>query len=78
MPDIMDQYRPCGEFADKAVTVDIIGADMYQQAVNAAERLGLTRLDRKDISDLIRRLFSSWKVSAGYVFVIPATGPRHR
>jgi hypothetical protein len=55
----MDQYHPCGEFAGLADTAGTITGDMYQQAIKAAEAVGLTRLDRKDLSALIKRLFSS-------------------
>lgn len=57
--NIMDQYHPCGEFAGLADTAGTITGDMYQQAIKAAEAVGLTRLDRKDLSALIKRLFSS-------------------
>lgn len=56
--NIMDQYHPCGEFAGKSDATDTISGEMYQQAIKAAEALGLTRLDKKDFATLIKRLFA--------------------
>jgi hypothetical protein len=52
----MDQYRPCGEFAGQGGAATI-GAEMYGQAIKAAQAAGLSRLDRKDFGALIDRLF---------------------
>jgi putative pyruvate formate lyase activating enzyme len=54
--NIMDQYRPCGEFAGQGGAATI-GAEMYGQAIKAAQAAGLSRLDRKDFGALIDRLF---------------------
>ncbi len=54
--NIMDQYRPCGRadaFAELGTT---ISAKEYRQAMQQAEKYGLTRLDRRDFSSLIRQL----------------------
>ncbi len=50
--NIMDQYRPCGEFAGLTETAATITVDMYKQAIKAAEDEGLHRFDRRDFRDL--------------------------
>ena len=55
--NIMDQYRPCGEAAllgDGAT----ISSTMLEEAINAAKKAGLSRLDKRDMPSLIRRLMS--------------------
>jgi putative pyruvate formate lyase activating enzyme len=54
--NIMDQYRPCGEAGQVEGLGEMISADYYGKAVKAAERLGLTRLDRKDFGAIFRKL----------------------
>jgi hypothetical protein len=52
---VFDDYR--GKWSWKADTVDTITGDIYDRAIEATEEVGLTRLDRKDLSGLIKRLF---------------------
>lgn len=54
--NIMDQYRPCGEAGQVEGLGEMISADYYGKAVKAAEKLGLTRLDRKDFGAIFRKL----------------------
>jgi putative pyruvate formate lyase activating enzyme len=54
--NIMDQYRPCG-MADQFPPIDRqTSRDEYQQALQYASEVGLTRLDQKDLSSMIARL----------------------
>lgn len=57
--NIMDQYRPCGEYAylqsDELLGTTISRA-MYEEAVKAAKAAGLTRFDEKDLSALLAQL----------------------
>lgn len=53
--NVMDQYRPCGELTGRA---DTITPAMHAKALQAAESVGLSRLERRDTAALIRRLLS--------------------
>ena len=55
--NIMDQYHPCGRRGHFPELQQTIGADQYQAALAMAQEYGLTRLDRKDMAGLLRRLF---------------------
>jgi putative pyruvate formate lyase activating enzyme len=55
--NIMDQYRPAGRIDAFAELEEAISAEEYQQAMLRAEAYGLTRLDRRNIADLVRHLF---------------------
>lgn len=55
--NIMDQYRPCGRIASFPELMETIGPQQYQSALRQAEAFGLTRIDRKDPGELLRRLF---------------------
>lgn len=54
--NIMDQYRPCGEAGQIEGLGEMISPDMYGQAVQAAQKCGLTRLDKRDFGTIFRRL----------------------
>ncbi|MBU1566522.1 MAG: radical SAM protein [Proteobacteria bacterium] len=56
--NIMDQYRPCGELAGGGDTHAAISPAMHAAALQAAKKVGLSRLDRRDTAALIRRLLS--------------------
>lgn len=56
--NIMDQYRPCGEASAFPELNTGLQPQMLAMAVQIAEQAGLSRLDRKDISSLLRQLFS--------------------
>lgn len=54
--NIMDQYRPCwraGKFAELGTSIT---PEEYQQAMQRAEDHGLTRLDRRNFTHLLRYL----------------------
>jgi uncharacterized Fe-S radical SAM superfamily protein PflX len=53
----MDQYRPSGKIDAFAELEETISAEEYQQAIERAEAYGLTRLDRRNLADLVRHLF---------------------
>lgn len=55
--NIMDQYRPAGKIGKFAELEETISAEEYQQAMQRAEAYGLTRLDRRNLADLVRHLF---------------------
>lgn len=55
--NIMDQYRPCGRLDSCPELQQTVGAGQYQAALELAEQFGLSRLDRKDVASLLRRLF---------------------
>ena len=46
--NIMDQYHPCGDIDRSPLLSRRITAREYQDAVDAAQRAGLTRLDKRD------------------------------
>lgn len=52
--NVMSQYRPCGRAADVPALAATISPAEYDQAVQAAEIAGLTRLDKR------RRSFAVW------------------
>ena len=54
--NVMDQYRPCGRSGDYPELLGTITADHYRQAVESAQRAGLTRLDQRDFSRLMNLL----------------------
>lgn len=54
--NIMDQYRPSGRADEFAELGAVISPKEYQQAVQRAEKYGLTRLDRRDFTHLLRQL----------------------
>ena len=54
--NIMDQYRPCGTAFSEPDLADPLAADQYAQAMALADRVGLQRLDQRDIGTLLRRL----------------------
>ncbi len=56
--NIMDQYRPAGRIEEFAELEKSISAEEYQQAMQRAEAYGLTRLDRRNFSDLFHHLFN--------------------
>ncbi|KJR98540.1 MAG: radical SAM protein [Desulfobulbaceae bacterium BRH_c16a] len=56
--NIMDQYRPCGEAALGGEGGGMIESTMYNQAIRAAKSAGLSRLDQRDLAELIRRLMA--------------------
>jgi putative pyruvate formate lyase activating enzyme len=43
--NVMDQYRPCGRATDDAAIQRRLTSEEYDEAVDAAKRAGLTRLD---------------------------------
>ncbi|BDD88070.1 radical SAM protein [Desulfofustis limnaeus] len=53
---IMDQYRPCGQAASYPELRQPITAEQYQQALELAAAAGLSRIDRRDLGMLLRRL----------------------
>jgi len=55
--NIMDQYRPCGDIGAFPELQQRIGPRDYQAALERAEEFGLSRLDRKDLGNLLRFLF---------------------
>jgi putative pyruvate formate lyase activating enzyme len=57
--NVMDQYRPCGRAADHPPLDRPLFAREYRQALEIAGREGLTRLDKRDIPDLLQRLYAA-------------------
>lgn len=55
--NIMDQYRPAGKIATFPELLETIGPEDYQAALQVAEEFGLTRIDKKDLGELMRVLF---------------------
>ena len=55
--NIMDQYRPCGSITGFPELQETIKAEACQRALQQAEMFGLSRLDVKDFSLLMKRLF---------------------
>ncbi|MCP4343817.1 MAG: radical SAM protein [Desulfobulbaceae bacterium] len=54
--NIMDQYRPCwraGEFSELGASIT---PEQYQHAMQRAEKYGLTRLDQRNFTHLLRHL----------------------
>lgn len=54
--NVMDQYRPCGAIGAYEELQTTISPEHYREAVEYAEEIGLMRLDRRDLSSLLRRL----------------------
>ena len=54
--NIMDQYRPCGEAGQLEGIGEMISAELYRDAVKLAQKIGLTRLDKKDFGAILRQL----------------------
>jgi putative pyruvate formate lyase activating enzyme len=54
--NIMAQYHPCGRADRYPELMRTITGEEYRQALDTADRLGLTRLDRPDVSRLLRQL----------------------
>ena len=54
--NIMDQYRPCGTISAYAELHTSISPKHYSEAVGYAEKIGLQRLDRRELSSLLKRL----------------------
>jgi len=54
--NLMDQYRPCGEAPSYPELRQSIGPDHLKKARDYAEKIGLTRLDSRDLATLLRRL----------------------
>jgi putative pyruvate formate lyase activating enzyme len=55
--NIMDQYRPCGSIVGFPELRESIQVEDHQKALRQAEMFGLGRLDVKDFSLLMKRLF---------------------
>jgi len=53
--NVMDQYRPCGKAHEDLIINRMITAKEYREAVDAAKKAGLKRLDSK--ADRIRLIF---------------------
>ena len=54
--NVMDQYRPCGTIGAYEELQTTISPEHYREAVEYAEEIGLMRLDRRDLSSLLKRL----------------------
>lgn len=54
--NIMDQYRPCGDAGRYPELRAGIDPDHLKQAQTYAEEIGLTRIDRRNLAMLLRRL----------------------
>jgi putative pyruvate formate lyase activating enzyme len=57
--NIMDQYHPCGHAVDYPPLDRPLSAREYRQALEIARQGGLTRLDKRNVSDLLHCLFAS-------------------
>jgi putative pyruvate formate lyase activating enzyme len=55
--NVMDQYHPCGRAAGSPPLDRTLTAREYQQALEIAARAGITRLDKREIPDLLQRLY---------------------
>jgi len=53
----MDQYRPSGCVANFSELQETIKGEDYQRALQQAKMFGLSRLDVKNFSLLMKRLF---------------------
>lgn len=53
--NIMDQYYPCGEVSPQGALGRRITQEEYEEAVNAAKDVGITRLDKRERLRLIWR-----------------------
>jgi len=54
--NIMDQYHPCGKAYEIEALNRPVSSEEVQQAIEMAQRAGLTRLEQKDFSLLLKRL----------------------
>jgi putative pyruvate formate lyase activating enzyme len=54
--NIMDQYHPCGKACEIEALNRPVSNEEYRQAIEMAQQAGLTRLDQKDFSFLLKRL----------------------
>jgi putative pyruvate formate lyase activating enzyme len=52
--NIMDQYRPCGTAHENPSLNRSINQEEYAEAINAAKKMGLTRLDRRERIRVLR------------------------
>lgn len=57
--NIMDQYRPCGYAVHMPSLYRSLSTGEYRQALKLARQAGLTRLDKRDFSGLLHRLFAA-------------------
>lgn len=57
--NLMDQYRPCGHADQFAELQAGISHEQHRKAMKFAEDAGMTHLDRKDLGNLIARLFKT-------------------
>lgn len=54
--NVMDQYRPCGMAYKKPPLVRRISPEEYKEALQLAERVGLSRLDKRDWRGILKKL----------------------
>jgi len=54
--NIMDQYHPCGKAHEVEVLNRTVSSEEYQRAMQMAKHAGLTRLEKKDFSFLLKKL----------------------
>ena len=55
--NIMDQYHPCGRARDFPPLDRHLSTYDYRQALEIAGIAGLTRLDKREIPDLLQQLY---------------------
>jgi putative pyruvate formate lyase activating enzyme len=58
--NIMDQYHPCGHAVDYPPLNRSLSSQEYRQALEFAEQEGLSRLDKRSISELLQRLYAEF------------------
>ncbi len=58
--NVMDQYRPCGTADSFAELRSTISHEHYSEALDYAQKIGLKRLDQRDLVSLLRRLGISY------------------
>ena len=58
--NVMDQYRPCGTAGAFAELQATVSHEHYAEALDFAHRIGLKRLDQRDLAALLRRLGISY------------------
>ena len=58
--NVMDQYRPCGTADCFAELQSTIGHEHYSEALDHAQKVGLKRLDQRDLVSLLKRLGISY------------------
>ena len=54
--NVMDQYRPCGTADTFAELRSTISHEHYSEALDYAQKVGLKRLDQRDLASLLKRL----------------------